>query len=106
MNDSQFHSLAEDVFQRIEDGLESLETEVDYEQAGSVFYIYLPNDVKLVLNKQEPLHELWLATPENGFHFCYNDGKWLNKRGSDELFTLLTTCCQKHLGHCAFDLSF
>ena len=106
MNDSQFHSLAEDAFQRIEDGLESLEIEVDYEHVGSVFYIYLPQNVKLVLNKQEPLHELWLATPENGFHFYYKDDQWLNKRGSDELFTLLTECCSKHLGLPASDLNF
>ncbi len=98
MNDSQFHKLADTVFVRIEDTLDNCDFDIDYQKIGSVFYIYLPSGTKLVLNKQEPLHELWLATPENGFHFQYNNQQWQDKRNHHELFALLSKTCSQHLG--------
>ena len=97
MNGSQFHHLADRVFAHIESILDASELDLDYERVGSIFYLYFPDGTKIIINKQEPLHELWLATPENGFHFQYQNNTWVDKRSDQKFYQLLTTTCQKLL---------
>ena len=34
-----------------------------------VLTLSFENKTKVIINKQEPLHQIWVATRENGFHF-------------------------------------
>ena len=44
------------------------------------------------------LHQIWVATRENGFHFELRGDSWIDNRFGDELKTLLTRACTSQAG--------
>jgi CyaY protein len=56
------------------------------------------NRTKVIINKQEPLHQIWVATRENGFHFELQGETWIDNRFGHELKALLTKACTTQAG--------
>ena len=83
MNVVEFHQNIEQIWNQIEEQLEAQDCDVDCDRQGSVFTITFENRSQVVINKQEPLLELWLASQNGGFHFAYKDGRWVNHEGLD-----------------------
>ncbi|MDH2999143.1 iron donor protein CyaY [Pasteurellaceae bacterium LFhippo2] len=81
MNVVEFHQQIEQVWERIEEELEAQDCDVDCETQGAVFTIFFDDDSQIVINKQEAMLELWLASKLGGFHFAYRDGEWLSSEG-------------------------
>ena len=75
MNVAEFHQNIEQVWQKIEEELENQDCDVDCETQGSVFTITFDDRSQIVINKQEPLLELWLASRLGGFHFAYKNNE-------------------------------
>lgn len=88
MTDTQYHQLADDMFEKIEAAIEQAideqDADIDIDASGNVLQLEFGVGAKLVINKQEPLHELWVASRFGGFHFAYVDGKWLDQRNGTE----------------------
>ena len=55
----------------------------------------LVNRSQIVINKQEPLLELWLASHNGGFHFAYKNERWVSNDGLD-FWQALTEALAKH----------
>lgn len=98
MRDTEFHALAAAQYQAIEDGIEASGVDIDYETHGGVLTLTFPNRSKIIINKQEPLHQIWVATRQNGYHFGYRDGQWIDIREGQELMALLTEACSTQAG--------
>lgn len=88
MTDTEFHQLADGMFQAIENAIEiaidEQDADVDIDASGNVLQLEFQDTSKIVINKQEPLHEIWVATRFGGYHFAYVDGKWLDGRNGGE----------------------
>lgn len=95
MNDSEFIQLADQLYQKIEESIEESGADVDYDQNGSLLTLEFENHTKLIINRQQPLHQVWLATLENGHHYDYKDGKWIDDRSKDEFLTFLSAAIFK-----------
>lgn len=95
MNDSEFHSLADAIYQHIEESIDSSGVDIDCETIGGVMTLTFENNVKFVINRQEPLHQIWLATRENGHHFALQDGQWIDNRQGHELLSWLSLQAQR-----------
>jgi CyaY protein len=95
MNDSEFQQLADLVYQKIEESIEESGADVDYDENGSVLTLEFENRSKFVINRQQPLHQIWLATQENGHHYDYKEGSWIDNRSGDEFFTFLSAAIFK-----------
>ncbi|BDM62944.1 protein CyaY [Shewanella sp. NFH-SH190041] len=84
MTDTEFHQLADDMFQIIESAIESAideqDADVDIDASGGVLQLEFEDGSKIVINKQEPLHQIWVATKFGGYHFAYESGQWLDNR--------------------------
>lgn len=98
MNDSEFHTLVEERYQVIEEAIDNCETDIDCEINSGVLTLTFINGSKIIINKQEPLHQIWVATRENGFHFDFIDGQWIDNRGGRELMAVLNDACSKQSG--------
>ena len=98
MNDSQYHQLADELLIQLQDAIDELEFDLDYETAGGIVEIMFPNGTKIIINKQAPLQQLWVATKFNGHHFEYIDGKWIDNRTGSELWALLNDAATKQAG--------
>lgn len=97
MNDSQYNLIAEDLFLAVEEAIENCELDIDYEGVGGLLTLTFKNATKIIINKQTPLHEIWVATKFNGHHFTHSDSDniWLDKRGGDEFWQFLSAAVSK-----------
>ena len=98
MTDSEFHQLADQVFEQVEDALDNHDGDIDYEGESGLLKLKFENGSHMVLNKQEPLHQIWLATQFDGHHFEYQDGQWIDNRGGGELVSFLKEAIVRQSG--------
>ncbi|TCP95610.1 CyaY protein [Cricetibacter osteomyelitidis] len=81
MNVAEFHQNIELVWNSIEEQLEAQNCDVDCDKQGSVFSITFDDRSQIIINKQEPLLELWLASRLGGLHFAFKHNQWINSDG-------------------------
>ncbi|CRY56070.1 MULTISPECIES: iron donor protein CyaY [Yersinia] len=100
MNDTEFHQLADQLMLCIEETLDAFsgDSDIDYETNGGVMTLTFENGSKIVINRQEPLHQVWLATKAGGYHFDYRDGHWYCSRSGAEFFAQLSEAATTQAG--------
>lgn len=100
MNDSQFHQLVDQLILELEEILETYggEEEIDYEVHGGSMTLYFTNDSKIVITRQEPLHQIWLATKGGAYHFDYRNNTWYCNRSGKAFYQLLSQACSEQAG--------
>ncbi|RIY35183.1 iron donor protein CyaY [Psittacicella gerlachiana] len=76
------------VWNEISDTLEEQEIDVDAYVIGSVFTIENADKAQVIINRQEPKHELWLASTAGASHFSYDPEKddWINTADQQSSF--------------------
>lgn len=90
MDESTFRSLADQTFARLEDLLDA--AGLDFEITGGILTIEMDNGSKLILNRQPPVREVWLAARSGGYHFAWDGQRWYSRRDDASLGTLLQRC--------------
>ena len=98
MNDIEYDELTDSVLLAVEEAIEKLDLDLDYENHGGLLSITFPDHSKIIINKQPPLHQLWVATKFNGHHFEYRDGLWIDNRSGSEFWQLLNDAASKQAG--------
>ena len=96
MNDSEFHQAVDKQLMMIEEMIDNSGADIDYETTGNVMTLEFENRSQVIINRQEPLHEIWLASKEGGYHFQISDGKWLCTRSGLEFVTAVKKACDVH----------
>lgn len=81
MNVATFHQAVEQVWQQIEERIDEQELSVDSEIQGAVCTLTFDDDSQIIINKQEAMLELWLASKLGGFHFKNVNGQWQDSEG-------------------------
>lgn len=99
MNDVEYDELTDQVLLAVEDAIEALDLDLDYESHGGLLSISFADGSKVIINKQPPLHQLWVATKFNGHHFELKDGVWIDNRTGAEFWALLSDSFSKQSGH-------
>jgi len=93
LTDAEYHAAADRVLAAIErqadDWLQQGVIDIDTSRTGGLLELAFESGTKLVVNKQPPLHEMWLAARSGGYHFHWSDGAWLTNDGQ-ELFARLS----------------
>lgn len=74
---------------RIEEAIEASGADIECENAGDVLTLEFANGSEIIVNKQTPAHELWVAAKSGGFHYALRDGQWLNTQSQGELLAEL-----------------
>jgi CyaY protein len=82
--------------QNIEEAIDESEADVDYEVTGNVMTLEFENRSQIIINRQEPMREIWLASKSGGFHFKLIDDKWTCSKTGMELFEMVKEECEKH----------
>ncbi|WP_298442994.1 iron donor protein CyaY [uncultured Ferrimonas sp.] len=98
MDSSRYHQLADAILTQITERIDDGELELDYEQAGNVVDLECVDGSHIVVNKQEALSEIWVATKQNGHHFGFDGERWFDKRNGVELYALLNEAVQQQGG--------
>ena len=100
MNEFDFNQLAEDTMLSIEDAIDECGVDIDFDNAGGILTLEFGNGSQIIINKQTPLTQLWVAARSGGFHFDYDsEGEcWRLQCGGEELFSCLSRCCSDQAG--------
>jgi len=98
MTDQEYHQLIEDLFINLEEQVDACEVDLDYESASGILEIIFPDGSKIILNKQAPLHQLWVATKFNGHHFERHGDKWIDNRSGSEFWQFMNDAASKQAG--------
>lgn len=98
MNDLEYDELTDNTLLAVEEAIELLELDLDYESHGGLLSITFPDQSKIIINKQPPLQQLWVATKFNGHHFEWRDQQWIDNRTGSEFWQLLTDAASKQAG--------
>lgn len=98
MNDTEFHQQVDLELEKIEQLIDDSGADIDYESVGNVMTLEFADRSQIVINRQEPMHEIWLASRSGGFHFKLIDEQWICSKTGLELVELLKGECEKHAG--------
>lgn len=95
---SQYHHLADAALERITQAIDNADLDLDYEQSGNVLELECADDSQIIINKQEAMSQIWVATKFGGYHFSYEEGQWLDDRSGEELYGFLAGAVAKQGG--------
>jgi CyaY protein len=89
MTESEFNELADAVFARVEHALDASGADVEYSLSGGVLELEFDDGSKVIVNRHTPNREIWIAARSGGFHYGWQDGRWMSRRDGSELFARL-----------------
>jgi CyaY protein len=97
MNESDFNQLTEDTMLAIEEAVDDCGVDIDYDNAGGILTLEFTNGSRIIINKQTPLTQLWVAARSGGFHFDYDTDAncWRLHGEGEELFSCLGRYCSE-----------
>jgi len=97
MNESDFHRAVDEVLARIESAVEAAD-ELDVDLESGILTVTCPDDSRIIVNRQTPNREIWVAARSGGFHFVARDGAWRDTRSGEELFASLARIIEAQSG--------
>lgn len=97
MNESEFHRAADEVLARIESAAERSEA-LDADLEAGILTLECPDGSRIIVNRQAPNREIWVAARSGGFHFAWRDGAWRDTRSGEELFASLARIVRGQAG--------
>jgi CyaY protein len=86
MTENEFNELADAVFGRIEQAIDSSGADIECNLNGPVLELEFEDNSKIIINRHGPNQEIWLAAKSGGFHYAMQDGQWVSRRDGSELF--------------------
>ena len=93
MTETEFKEVIEELIIQIEDALEELDNNIDYESSDGMLTIIMENKSQLIINRQSAALQLWLAAKSGGYHFDYDDEKgWQDDRSGEVFIDILNRC--------------
>jgi CyaY protein len=97
MNETEFHRSVDAVLARIEAAVEDAEA-LDVDLESGILTITCPDGSRVIVNRQTPNREIWVAARSGGFHFVARDGAWRDTRSGEELFASLARILASQAG--------
>jgi CyaY protein len=88
MTETEFHIAVDAVLARVENALDTAD-DLDVSLEGGVLTIECPDASRIIVNRQTPNREIWVAARSGGYHFALREGAWRDTRSGDELFAAL-----------------
>jgi len=97
MNESDFHRDVDAVLARIESAAEQVDA-LDVDLESGILTLTCPDNSRVIVNRQTPNREIWVAARSGGFHFTSKEGEWRDTRSGEELFASLARIVASQAG--------
>jgi len=95
MEESEFFELVDGVILDIEDAIEDCGVDIDIENTGGILTLVFENETQIIINRQTPTRQIWIASKSGGYHLDYDQEKDLWQQNGIELFALLSRECSE-----------
>jgi CyaY protein len=74
MTESEFKQRVDDTLIAIEEAIDASGADIDYESAAGILSLTIEdNGSQIIINRQTPVRQLWLATRTGGYHFDWSE---------------------------------
>ncbi len=90
MTETEFNRLVDAILLKIESAIDAAEVDLDYETVGGILEIECEDSSKIIINRQTPNREIWVAAKSGGFHFKHEKDRWIDTRSATELSQALS----------------
>ena len=97
MTETEFHRAVDAVLERVESALADLGN-LDVDLEGGVLTVECPDGTRVIVNRQTPNREIWVAARSGGFHFAWREEAWRDTRSGEELFASLARILESQSG--------
>ena len=99
LNESEYHNKIDATLLAIEEALDELDIDIDYLNSGGVLTLTFENGSKIILNRQTPLQQLWIAAKSNGYHLDWSEESNTWVLNNTETFkSLMERLCSEQAG--------
>lgn len=98
MDESSFNRKVDDTLEQIESALEDCDADLDWDLAGGILTIECENSSPIIVNRQGPSRQIWVATRGGGFHFDYDDDNDCWQLEGQELLQFLGQALSEQCG--------
>ena len=98
LTDQTFHALADALLARLEAAVEAADTELDFDLIADILTLTAPDGSKIIINRQTPNREIWVAAKSGGFHFRFASVGWVDTRSGETLCSLLSKLVSQQAG--------
>ncbi|HAK51438.1 MAG TPA: iron donor protein CyaY [Gammaproteobacteria bacterium] len=99
MQDSEFHGLVDELFNRIEDDIDSLDQDVDVDASGDILTIEFADGTTAIISRQIGNHEVWVAAKSGGYHLFLDENQtWQCAATGEDLSGLLSRVMSEQTG--------
>jgi CyaY protein len=98
VDESEFNQNVDNTLHAIEIGLEGSDADLDWDITGGILSIECENGTQVIVNRQTPTRQIWVATRGGGFHFDYDSENDCWVQGELELFSLLNQALSEQSG--------
>lgn len=103
MEETEFNQKVDNILALIEDALDNCDADLDWDLAGGILTIECGEDSafggsRVIVNRQGPTQQIWVAARSGGFHFDFDADKDLWLQGELELFALLNQALSEQTG--------
>ena len=89
MTESEFAIASGELLSRIEEAIDAVDLDIDFERKGDgVLEIEFADRSRVIVNAQAPMRQIWVAAKSGGFHFEFGGG-WRDTRTGESLMVLL-----------------
>ncbi|MEY2994952.1 MAG: hypothetical protein RL357_1887 [Pseudomonadota bacterium] len=100
MTDLEFLDAAEAVLRSIELNCDELnetsDVDIDNQRVGGMITLTFEDRSQIVINLQKPLHEIWMASREGGYHYRCVAGQWKDTKSDQDFYTDLNHALSLH----------
>jgi len=100
MTETEFNEKVDATLLEIEETLEEIDAPVECENVGGILTLSFDNGSKIIINRQTPLLQLWVAARSGGYHFDYDEaaGQWCRDTDKEGLYAILERDCSEQAG--------
>lgn len=101
LTEARFHDLVDATQENLEDIFDDCDDmDVDVENSAGILTVTFENGKSLIFSRQAPLLQLWLAAPDGGFHFDYDEKRsaWKCDKSDELLSEMVWRLTKKHSG--------
>jgi CyaY protein len=98
MTEHEFLGACASVLDEVEDTIDACDIDADMQRGGNLLEIELMNGSKIIVSGNAPVRQVWLAARSGGFHFRYDDGRWVDTRSGEPFFEVLSRCVSQQSG--------
>jgi CyaY protein len=86
MSEAVFHERVDNLFLQVEDILDEAQSDIDFVNSSGLLTISCENKSQIILSRQPPLKQIWLACLAGGLHFELEQDTWVLTSDNSQTF--------------------